>query len=203
MDTGRSRGRVLAMRLPVLPLVVALTLLAPALTTSGCGGSSTSTMDLSVPDNVVYVATTDEALGMLLGTAVKSGGTVALLEPTTPTYSIAAAPALRWSVGTLAVVPQRYPSFFGAIAYAHGTPVTGTATYLRILDASGNALVAAFTTAPGYNPSNTDNAALAAYLTAKGAAATVTVELTSARFENDRVTEGPFRAPSATFTLVP
>ncbi len=191
------------MRLPVLPLVMALALLGPALTTSGCGGTSSSTMDMTVPENVTYVATTDEALGMLLGTAVKTGGTVALLEPATPTYSIAGAGPFRWSVGSLAVVPQRYPSFFGALAYAHGHPVTGTATYLRILDASGTALVAAFTTAPGYAPSNTDAAALAAYLTAKGAAATVTVELTAARFENDRVTEGPFRAPSATFTLVP
>lgn len=191
------------MRLPLLPLVTALTLVAPALVTSACGSSSSSTMSMAAPDNVTYVGTNDEALGMLLGTALKTGGTVTLLTPTATTFSVSSPPALGWSLGTLAAIPRAYPSFFGSVAFAHGTPVTGSATYMQLLDDAGNPIVAAFTTSAGYSLSNTEKAALASFFATKGAGARVSVELTSARFEDDRVIEGPFRAPTVTFTLVP
>jgi hypothetical protein len=196
------------MRPLLVSLLTCAALAAPSLAASGCTGDSHehSAVTADVPANVVFQgAATDEALAALLASTLQPGGSVTLLEPTSPTYSIADAGTFRWSVGTLAhAVPRRGPSFFASVAHAHGAALTGTASYVRFVDAAGTVLAAAFTTAPGYNLSTTDLAAFAAARSAAGTSpATLKVELTAARFEHNRVVEGPFTAPTSTFTLAP
>ena len=195
---------------PFIALAALLAFVVPPLGAAGCAHShEAGVADTGLSDAVVYQGgATDEALAMLLGTGVKPGGAVLLAAPTTGICSVSSADAFRWTLGSLAsrpaAEPATRPSFFGAVAHAHGVALTGSATFVRFLDDKGAVLAQAFTTALGYNLSNTDRTAMEAFRARAGApGAIMTVELTAARFESNRVVEGPFRAPLAMFTLSP
>ena len=84
-------------------------------------------------------------------------------------------------------------------ARAHGTPFTGVATYLVFATASQPNLVRVLTSELSYSPSKE------AWATMTGASEPITLTLTSADMEENRVITGggPFAGTVTTFTITP
>jgi hypothetical protein len=131
--------------------------------------------------------------------AAPAGARLAASEPPSP------------SPWALSPVPER-PAGFAAFAaplrellgpmrsaHAHGTPYTGTATYLRFSIDSNPKLVEVFTSNTSYTPAPE----LWSKLT--GAGKPITLSLVSAIFEENRVAQdgGPFAGSTVTFTIAP
>lgn len=84
-------------------------------------------------------------------------------------------------------------------AHAHGAPYSGTATFVELTAKDGATLLRVFTSAQKLTPSQAEWDAMAA------AAQPITIELTSALFEENRVVAdgGPFAGTVIDFTIVP
>lgn len=84
-------------------------------------------------------------------------------------------------------------------AHAHGTPFTGTATFLVFSTAANPTLLRAFTSETSFTPDS------AAWTKLGAAGSAITLTLTSADFENNRVVQGggPFAGGAIQFTIGP
>lgn len=84
-------------------------------------------------------------------------------------------------------------------AHAHGTPFTGTATYLVFSTDSAPTLVRVLTSELKYTPTQE------AWTKITGAGKAVTLTLMTALFTENRVDQdgGPFKGGTATFTIAP
>lgn len=81
------------------------------------------------------------------------------------------------------------------VAHAHGDPISGAAYYLVFSSASDKNIVEVFTTSTDYSPGPDQWAKL------KGVEGSVSVRLTWAQFESNRVTEGPWEGKAVSFTI--
>lgn len=174
------------------------------------------------PDGVVYQGgATDEALDALTAAQTKSDPSKALAfeEPTadqvvdseSPFTFVWAEAGASASISPKEFLPKRrdlsepgpdaLERALGVVlagtpaAYAHGDPISGPAYYLVFSSASEDELVRVFTTATDYSPSANEWAKL------EGVEGNVTVRLTWAQFESNRVTEGPWEGAPVTFTI--
>ena len=82
-------------------------------------------------------------------------------------------------------------------AYAHGDPITGVAYYLVFSSSSDDGLVRVFTTNTDYTPGQDEWGRL------RGVEGEITLRLTWADFETNRIAEGggPWATPALTFTI--
>jgi hypothetical protein len=180
--------------------------------------------DGEVEGGVVYIGdATDEALDALLAGTAKSDASKAVTfeapakdevisrdSPFTFVWSEAGAQA---HVDPLRLQPLRlegpgrerspFERALGVVlegtpkAYAHGDPYSGVAYYLTFSSSSAKDLVRVFTTNTDYTPSDNDWNKL------KGVEGTITLRLTWAEFETNRVVEGggPWESPAIVFTI--
>jgi hypothetical protein len=81
------------------------------------------------------------------------------------------------------------------VAHAHGDPISGAAYYLVFSSASDKNIVEVFTTNTDYAPGPDEWAKL------KGVEGSVSVRLTWAQFESNRVTEGPWEGQPVSFSI--
>ncbi len=81
------------------------------------------------------------------------------------------------------------------VAHAHGDPISGAAYYLVFSSASDKNIVEVFTTNTDYSPGPDEWAKL------KGVEGSVSVRLTWAQFESNRVTEGPWEGAAVSFSI--
>lgn len=82
-------------------------------------------------------------------------------------------------------------------AYAHGDPISGVAYYLTFSSSSERDLVRVFTTGTDYTIGANEWAKL------RGVEGTISLRLTWAEFETNRIVEGggPWESPALTFTI--
>lgn len=84
-------------------------------------------------------------------------------------------------------------------AQAHGTPFTGTASFLVFATPDNPALLRIITSETSFTPDNS------AWTKLGGAGKAITLTINSAEFENNRIVQGggPFAGGSVQFTIVP
>lgn len=107
----------------------------------------------------------------------------------------------RRSAGAEASILGPLAELFGPVrsAQAHGTPFTGTATWVVFSTSTDTMLQRVFTSELTHTPSQ------AAWETMVAAAAPITVTLVGGIFESNRLAAdgGPFRGSATTFTIAP
>lgn len=186
---------------------------------AGCGssdekpatGPDAQEEDPSIDDVVYQEGATDEALVSVIGVpAQKDDAKAAAL--TTPasgsTTSLASIDEIDWSTGTAKLRRRGHrrvrfadvARLLGAPAEAeaHGTPNTGLVYFLTFTAPDGSRVLRVFTTAPKLTLDDAIKRGLAA------APQPLTVELVTARVENNDLTGGPYEPTSpATLTLTP
>jgi hypothetical protein len=172
----------------------------------------------ALEDVVFEGGTNDEAMLALLA-KLDSGATVdpaqapTLTSPQETTLSAANNPTFTWQIGeatSARLVPgERVVQASHGLrlftwltagvgeAHAHGAPFTGYATLLVISNADNKALMRAFTGELTFTPFLDDWAKVA------DAQQPVTMTLTGALFDNNRVIEGPFEGTSVQLTIEP
>ncbi|AUX24735.1 hypothetical protein SOCEGT47_052740 [Sorangium cellulosum] len=194
------------------------------------GGSSGTSAGAELDDVIYEGGATDEALVALLAAEPKtdaSQGTAfdapedgaALPGDTAPELSFhvggaairtapPAGPALRRAAGALpaardggAPVWAELGALLGPVraARAHGTPINGRAYFLVFSTEAREGLLRVFTTKLSYTPD------AAAWDKLRSAGAPITVHVTNAVFENNRIAPGggPFAGEPVTFSIEP
>ncbi|WP_437874975.1 hypothetical protein [Sorangium sp. So ce513] len=221
-----------ALLVPALAVLASTAMYAGACSDGGGGASSVPELADVIYEggatdealDVLLAATPkdDPAQGTVFD-APEDGATLPGDAPPELTFHIAgaaqgaaprAAPALRRAAGGAAVDPRaREPGAatspawadLGALlgparaAQAHGTPVNGRA-YLLVFSTPGHeGLLRVFTTRLSYTPD------AAAWDKLRAAGAPITVDVTNAIFENNRIVQGggPFAGEPVTFSIAP
>jgi len=175
-------------------------------------------------DDVVYEGeVTDEALTSLVAALDQKAPTTSASQaatldmPATGTLSKATITTFAWHIGTTTRLEPRAPELLPApsrerwygplrdligperAAHAHGTPYTGTATWLVFSTASDPKLVRVLTSATTYTPTQAVWDKMAA------AGGPITLDLVTAVFADNRVATdgGPFQGSKFEFTITP
>jgi hypothetical protein len=185
---------------------------------TGCGDDETEqpALDPTIADVVFAEGATDEALLALLAAAPKTDAAkaAALTAPADGAeVPGATAATFEWDVDATALrepAPFEKPSAGHArrfellggprAAWAHGAPVNGNAYFVVFSTASNEKLVRVFTKGTSYTPDG------AVWSKLKGAGAAITVTITWAYFEDNRVVQdggGPWAGTPTTFTVTP
>lgn len=182
---------------------------------SACGsGDANAPPAQSEPDieGVLYAGqATDEALLALLRLEPQyNAAQTALIDSPASNASLPKSPAatFAWHIGessaALNLDIKSWGASFASLwmprkAHAHGAPVNGRAYFLVFSTPSKPKLLRVFTTELSYTPD------AAAWATLSSSSEPISLTITNAVFENNRVAQdgGPFEGQALTFSFVP
>ncbi|MFO0664583.1 MAG: hypothetical protein U0174_11565 [Polyangiaceae bacterium] len=153
--------------------------------------------DTDISDVLYEGDATDEALEALVAAPLKTGMASSISAPTQwQTISKAAPFTFAWSQPKQAFSIM---SLLEGTAYAHGTPVNGSAYLLTFSTPQNAKLVRVFTAKNTYVPSAD------AWNKLASAKTTITLRVRAATFEDNRViaTGGPYDSSAISFTVAP